>query len=40
MLEAFLYQINPDPSTTNHRVEQKCDGDANKQKVRTGDELP
>lgn len=30
VLEAFLYQISPESITTNHRVEQKCDGDANK----------
>lgn len=36
-LEVFPYQINSGPSTTNHRVEQKCDGDTNKQKMRSGD---
>lgn len=39
-LEVFPYQINSGASTTNHRVEQKCDGDSKEQKMGTGNRHP
>lgn len=40
VLEAFLYQISPESITTNHRMEQKCGRDADKQKMRMGKSCP